>query len=339
MKHDLAQPMTLDELPCGLMRVSEQGIVLHINQTLLEWLGYQRSELEQMHIDVLFSPATRMFYLTSILPLLQHQRTATEMYLRLKNSDGEEVPALLNGECQMVNGGKVYDFALMAIQKRHLFEEQLLNARLTAEQAVLAQEQAFRELEDTRQALEDKQRQLMELNRQLEIMATTDPLTGLANRREFETALKAHLADWKRHNRPFTLALIDVDFFKQINDTFGHDQGDQVLADVAAVLSREARETDFVARIGGEEFAVLLAQTRQHEARPLADRLRQGVQNRTLDSFPGDTRVTISIGIAQASPDDTTTSLFSRTDQALYAAKNAGRNRTCEADHPAPADR
>lgn len=331
VKDNHTPPMNLDELPCGLMRVSEQGILLHINQTLLDWLGYQRAELELMHIDVLFNPAARMFYLTSILPLLQHQRSATEMYLRLKNSEGDEVPVLLNGERQQRNGAVAYDFALMAIQKRHLFEEQLLNARLTAERAVLAQEQAFRELEETRQALEDKQRQLMELNRQLEIMATTDPLTGLANRREFETALKAHLADWKRHHHPFTLALIDVDFFKQINDTFGHDRGDEVLASVASVLANEARETDFVARIGGEEFALLLASTRQPEARPLAERLRRGVQDRALDRVPGDTRVTISIGLAEARHEDTPTTLFTRADQALYAAKNGGRNRICEA--------
>lgn len=321
----------IDRLPCGLLSVQSDGTILWINQTLANWLEFRPEELAGAHIDELLSPAARMFYLTSLLPLLQLHGHASEIYLRLRNRNGADMPMLINGDVsEDTEGFPRYDLSVMAIHKRHVFEEQLLSARQTAELAVAQQEKAYAELEQARQALEQQQEELLKLNRKLEHMATTDGLTGLANRRVFEQALAHQLAVLSRHQTPVALVLIDVDHFKQINDTHGHPEGDKVLTAVAGALADDIREIDVAARVGGEEFAIIMPDTRQAEAAAVGDRLRRRIAGLTSTPAP----VTISLGVAEAVRGEDVSSLFARTDNALYIAKNGGRNRLRKAPMP-----
>lgn len=318
----------INRLPCGLLSLRADGGILWVNCTLAHWLDYTPDELTGAHIDELLSPAARMFYLTSLLPLLQHHGHASEIYLRLRNRNGADMPMLINGDVTEGPDGDVrYDLCVMAIHKRHVFEEQLLTARQTAEQAVAEQERAYAELELARQALEEKQEELLALNCRLEHMATTDALTGLANRRVFEQALDHQLAVLNRHQTPVSLVLIDVDHFKQINDTHGHPAGDKVLQAVASTLAANIREIDTAARVGGEEFAIIMPDTRQASAAAVGDRLLQRVA--ALDDTPA--QVTISIGVAEAMAGEDISDVFGRADDALYEAKSGGRNRLCQA--------
>jgi diguanylate cyclase (GGDEF)-like protein len=164
----------------------------------------------------------------------------------------------------------------------------------------------------------------------LEKQATTDGLTGLLNHRTFQERTSKMLQRAKRLGHPVALMLVDIDFFKKVNDTYGHPTGDQVLRGVAAILQANARETDIVARYGGEEFAVVLEATGRVGARQLAERIRAQVWQHTFESSTkGPFQATLSLGVAMV-PEDAGTQeeSIACADQALYAAKHAGRNRT-----------
>jgi diguanylate cyclase len=151
----------------------------------------------------------------------------------------------------------------------------------------------------------------------------TDSLTGLGNRRALDYMLSTHLSLLKHHGTPFSLAVIDIDNFKTINDERGHLHGDQMLRDLTELLTNTARSVDILARYGGDEFVIAMPQTDIEGAYILAERLREKVER----EIP----LTISIGVTSATDADTPETLFHRGDAALYCAKTEGRNRTyCE---------
>lgn len=161
----------------------------------------------------------------------------------------------------------------------------------------------------------------------LQRLATTDPLTGLHNRRWVEERGEAHLNLAKRHQQPMAVMMIDIDHFKRVNDTHGHQVGDAVLRCFGQILQRVARDTDLVARLGGEEFAVLFPMSSMQAARELDARLRATLaveMTKELGWF-----VTYSAGCTQPTkPTDTLQTLFARADELLYQAKHHGRNQT-----------
>ena len=158
-------------------------------------------------------------------------------------------------------------------------------------------------------------------------ISSKDPLTGLANRRSFEVALARELDRVARSGDPALLLTLDIDHFKRVNDGHGHGAGDEVLRRVARLLRASCRDTDHVARMGGEEFAVLLPDTSEEGAGVLAEHLLQQVRALDLDTVVPGLRVTVSMGLAVvASGSDAPDDVMLRLDQALYAAKRAGRN-------------
>lgn len=162
----------------------------------------------------------------------------------------------------------------------------------------------------------------------LHSIATTDALTGLINRREFDNRIAEEFARSKRHKSPLSLALFDIDFFKKINDTYGHNTGDAILRELARLIADNTRGCDVAARYGGEEFALILPETSQLEAFELMDRLRQIVEKELFNQAKCPIKFTISIGVAQLDlMDKTPIDLIERTDKALYKAKQGGRNR------------
>ncbi|MBB6254216.1 ligand-binding sensor domain-containing protein [Nitrospirillum iridis] len=166
-------------------------------------------------------------------------------------------------------------------------------------------------------------------------LATTDPLTGCDNRRHFMERAREMIALANRHRTPLTLAILDLDDFKHVNDTHGHPGGDAVLALTGRIIAGHVRSTDVVGRIGGEEFALLMPHTAAPGARLLAERLRQAIGEGRVDMDGGDAiRVTASLGLAELRPGEDLDGLYVRADAALYLAKQAGRNRV-EMVHPA----
>lgn len=155
--------------------------------------------------------------------------------------------------------------------------------------------------------------------------AKTDSLTGLPNRQAFEVMIEREMNLAQRLSSPLCLLVIDIDNFKQINDTFGHSHGDQALVDTAAALLLSLRRSDISFRYGGEEFVVLLSQCDAQAAAHVAERLRQDIEKmHTDESAYG--AITVSIGLSQHQPSDSVSQLFDRADKALYKAKAEGRN-------------
>jgi diguanylate cyclase (GGDEF)-like protein len=173
------------------------------------------------------------------------------------------------------------------------------------------------------------------LHRIVERQASTDGLTDLANRRHFEEALAGEISRAERFGGMLALVLADLDDFKQVNDLYGHQTGDDVLRAFADVLRETVRDIDLAARYGGEEFAVLLPQTDLDGAERLAQRLRETIASRRLTLEPGATfTVTSSFGVASFPEASTPAALFAAADEALYRAKSEGKNRVVSADAP-----
>lgn len=156
--------------------------------------------------------------------------------------------------------------------------------------------------------------------------ARTDSLTGLANRRAFDDELGRRFAEWERKNTPFCLVILDVDHFKNFNDTHGHQAGDEVLKHVAASMKGTTRTMDIPCRYGGEEFAVVLPATTLDDAMPLAERVRAGIEKEVIKHEGKELKVTASVGVAQIDKIDDAKNILRRADEALYSSKDAGRN-------------
>lgn len=176
--------------------------------------------------------------------------------------------------------------------------------------------------------------QIQAANAQLQLLSSTDRLTGLYNRGHWEGSLKAAYARHQRYGNALSLVMLDIDHFKRVNDTYGHQAGDQVIVQVAALLHEHVRESDVAGRYGGEEFGVVLSDTDQAGARIFAERLRQAVEALLVQYNGQDIRFTISLGVADLSaPANDHAELIARADQALYTSKKTGRNRVTVHDH------
>jgi two-component system cell cycle response regulator len=173
------------------------------------------------------------------------------------------------------------------------------------------------------------QKALLESNRKLEELSLTDELTKLRNRRAFDQEFATMFSAGQRHGRPLSLAIVDIDHFKTMNDRYGHMAGDLVLRAIAQMLDASTRESDLVARVGGEEFAVLLPDTPIFEAVQVAEKLRSSVAASIVTIGGVDHHVTVSVGVACSSYSRLrdTQEVYRAADAALYRAKENGRNR------------
>ena len=172
----------------------------------------------------------------------------------------------------------------------------------------------------------------------LKLDGLTDPLTGISNRRFFERRLAEEVERWARQSGPLVCMLVDVDFFKQVNDQYGHQVGDRVLRQIASLLGQDLRGSDVLARYGGEEFVLLLPGTTPAQGAAIAERLRSNIEHSAFVIPDGiDLDVTVSVGMACLQPGvdsygpDPAGWLFQHVDSALYQAKEAGRNRVIQA--------
>jgi diguanylate cyclase len=177
--------------------------------------------------------------------------------------------------------------------------------------------------------LEGETRQLQASLVREQINASTDPLTGVPNRLAYEQRVALEFKRWKRFGRPLCLVAWDIDHFKRINDSHGHQAGDAVIRAVARLLGQRIRETDFLARYGGEEFVMLLVDTAPEAAMAVLDKLRRAIAEQSVRVDGAAVKVTASAGLAEFRGAEDPEAVFARADRALYRAKQAGRNR-CE---------
>ncbi len=182
--------------------------------------------------------------------------------------------------------------------------------------------------------LGEREARLLRLNKELEHASVTDALTGLRNARYFYTRLAEEFAEWQRTGQPLGLVIIDLDHFKRVNDEHGHPVGDAVLVNTARAIASVTRQHETEARVGGEEFALLLPGSNSEQAREVAERARMAIAESTTQLPAGGViYVTASAGVASTAelPDATPAWLYRAADEALYEAKEGGRDRTCVA--------
>lgn len=201
------------------------------------------------------------------------------------------------------------------------------------QQEAVRRETTQRQLDELGQKIKAMESETCELKSKLiaaKTNAMRDALTNLPNRIAYDEHVQFEMARWQRYQAPLCLAIWDIDCFKGVNDSYGHQFGDKVLVHIATQFAQNIRETDFIARFGGEEFVMLLPHTNKQSAYKLADKLRQLIEQRKLVDANGSyIAVTISCGITQFVKGDSYESAFARADQLLYRAKEQGRNQCC----------
>lgn len=252
-------------------------------------------------------------------------------YEEMRVSDVMSSPVETLSEKASINEGLAYlrqrSFRRIVVTDTHqhvvgIVTQQDLISRTYLKWSQLMQDH-FRQFEEITQILQQRNRHLSEL-------ATKDSLTDIHNRHMFSELFAKELSMLKRHATRLALVMIDLDHFKQVNDTYGHNIGDAVLKHFASLVTSSVREADMFARWGGEEFVLLLRNAGCDEAFGVSEKIRSLIETQ---AFEGAGRVTCSIGITEVAEDDTIQSAIERADRAMYAAKDAGRNRTvaCEA--------
>lgn len=319
----------LNYAPCGYFSISNTGLIQSVNQTLLNLLIYDRDELLDQHIESMMSVTNKLFFHTYFYPFIQMYGHVNEMYFSFRTSDQQDVPVLLNGIRQERNGEIFIDCVVMEMRKRIEYEKDILQTQTRLEELYKATNEANNKLEILHKEYEIKQQELISLNEQLETMASTDPLTGLKNRRFLQDSLLANIVLFQQTKAPFSLLMIDIDHFKCINDRYGHSVGDLVLSNLAQLLESLSQPFDIVARYGGEEFVIILPNTNHENAILAAEKYC----SRTESAPWGEYKVTVSIGAATITHEDTDQMLLNKADQALYRSKSDGRNRITHSDN------
>lgn len=287
----------LDKFSCGLFvsNIKTRKIETS-NDYLSEALGYSSDELLGLPLSLLFSKASLIFLDSYVYPTLLKEQRLFEIQMVILNKKNEKIPIIANINIQ---NDKFYWSIFTAINRDKLYQE-LLDARDTLEQQAEALEQA----------------------------ATTDPLTSLLNRRAAGINIGALIEQARRSEFSLSFAMIDIDYFKRVNDQLGHHKGDEILVDVAKALLQVCRTTDVVARWGGEEFLIVLYDTPFSHSNDFCLRLHRKINEISVFNNP----LTVSIGITSCDLNKNTSiemeEVIRQADEMLFKAKREGRNKT-----------
>lgn len=285
--------VNINHLPCGCLITSPDRKILSINQYFSATMGWHPEALADQNINLVFNKATQLFCESYVLPMVFREAQCLEVLITLSSPDGATFPKVANVR-KMPDGNLAWVF-LEAESRNRLFKE-----------------------------LETAQIAIQQQSEQLELLASTDELTGLSNRRDLEISAKRVLLDADRGAVAVSLVMLDIDRFKSVNDTHGHDIGDQVIRALADVLKSTCRENDIVARLGGDEFVCVLNNTDTSEATALCNRIQEAVAGIRVNAC----QITVSIGLVikphnrqVAFPE-----MLSLADQCMYIVKENGRN-------------
>ncbi|CEG21563.1 Response regulator PleD [Planococcus massiliensis] len=304
----------LNQAPFGYLVMDLEGKVVEMNLEMKRIWG--RGEMPE-HIHEMLTTASRVYFQTYFLPAVTLHKRVTEMSLMIKSERGP-IPVLMNS----IERNGFFECAMIEMTIRGEYEKELLLAKKQAEKINQESAEANARLQKLLAEVEAKQLELEKLNGGLKQQADTDALTGLKNRRYLEKEMD-NLLGRAKEGLPLTTLIIDIDYFKKVNDTYGHHTGDLVLQELAGKLKEEAEAFGIVARLGGEEFFIVLPGFEQDQALNLAEQIRRRVE---MDEW-AHTPITVSIGMASFSEKDDEVTLYTRADEALYASKKGGRNR------------
>jgi diguanylate cyclase (GGDEF)-like protein len=285
----------MDVVPVGVFATNVLRRVTRFNSYLVDQFGWQTDEAGLLDFEANMTKASQLFCDSYVYPLLLEIGEVEEAQLTFFGKGGKRIPVVVNAT-RTADGGAIWGVS-SARNRDKLFEELVASRTLLEEQT-----------------------------KQLRVLASTDELTGVLNRRALNQTAEKVFAQADRDGSSVSIALLDIDDFKRVNDTYGHSIGDDILREIGRALSEVCRINEIVARFGGEEFIVVMAGADSDEALVLCDRIHDRVANVMKYVCP----VTVSIGVAtrlgkyRSSFDD----LLKQADDALYSAKADGKNRT-----------
>ena len=286
---------SLNHFYSGHIIVNKDRKIIFCNDYICDLSDQTEEQLINRSISQYMSKASNIFIDSYIYPLLINELVVQEIQVTWVDKNGKKIPVVVN--IKLEQDGLSY-WSLYVCTNRDKLHSELLKAN---------------------QKLESQSLELFSL-------ASTDPLTGLLNRRELQVQTQKIISQVSRNSSTFALLSIDVDFFKQVNDTYGHQAGDNVLKNLANIFNASLRGHDLIARIGGEEFVLLLQDVDENNAFKLAEKLRKNIEENPI----GNINITVSIGLV-VTRDNVNLDLdmlLKLSDEALYDAKKSGRNRT-----------
>lgn len=284
---------TLNNLPSGALVTNAEHVIININAYFTDDLYWNKNRLIGYKVESLFTNASKVFYQSYIIPTLLHEKYCEEMQLTIVNGNNKRISITLNAK---IDSNKNVYWSFFDASKRNKLYEELIQ---------------------TRERLEQQTQELITL-------ASIDELTGLLNRREMKVRSVSLISQFARSKNSLSILMIDIDLFKNINDKYGHTEGDRVLTELGLVLNKCGRTSDLIARFGGEEFLILLPDTNLSQTITFTERLHQAVNKILVGNKP----LTVSIGVGVFDGKMTFEEIVKKADIALYKAKELGRNRT-----------
>jgi diguanylate cyclase (GGDEF)-like protein len=282
-----------DAFQSGALITDKNRKIVYANAYFSDELNWKIETLLGKSSDDLFTYSSKIFFESYLMPLLIHEKKCEEIQLALLDGNNNRISIIVSAK--MNEQGHIYWSFFNASKRDKLYEELIVTRKELEAQAEV-----------------------------LKSMASTDELTGLMNRRELNLRAPELINQSKRYAHNIALIMIDIDHFKKVNDTFGHIEGDRILKQLGHQLQKLGRQTDLIARFGGEEFIILLPDTEINDAYRFAERLHKLVSEIEVNN----TAITISIGITISDGSQNLHRLSQQADSALYMAKNNGRNRT-----------
>lgn len=309
-----------ENAPIGKALVGLDGTWIKVNHALCNILGYSSDELMKMTFQDITYEEDLDQDMQHVADLIEGRANSYQMEKRYKHKSGHLVWALLSVTIVRDDNQSPRYFIsqIMDITYRKLTETELKHNRAELEARV---EERTRELKELNQELSEK-------NELLDRLSTTDPLTQLQNRRNFDKKINEIIYESQRYGYEFCIMLIDIDEFKKINDTYGHIQGDKVICKISQILKTNLRQSDIAMRFGGDEFCILLTHTSLRRAPQIAENIRELICKEEFKSDQGESfKMSCSFGIAEfTTAISDSRSILAKADKALYMAKEQGRN-------------
>jgi len=304
--------------------LDQKGGILEANPRAMEVLGYSWEDLQKMVFLDQVAPEGQ----GTVSKGFEEMGGGKEIRLRthIVSQDGERIPVEVIG----VPKEELFFMTLRDLRESSKNEEEWERTKKELIEKVRERDQYARELQAMKDAYKEKLKEIERMREDALILSYMDDLTEIYNHRFFIQQLTTEVNRQKRYPTQLSLLMIDIDYFKDYNDTNGHLAGDQILKAISLIIQHGVRQSDFVARYGGEEFCAILVNAGKEEALAIAERIREHVAQ---TRFPNENAqpnadLTVSIGVASYSPTTSTvTDLIREADNALYRAKRAGRNR------------
>ena len=286
---------SFDDFASGHLVVNQDRKIAFCNSYVLNMTGNNSNVVVNSSISQWYSKASNIFIDSYVFPMLLNEGEVQEVQLNWRGGDGQSIPVVAN--IKLGSGGQSF-WSIYICVNRNKLQSELLS---------------------TKEKLEKKAEELFHL-------ATTDPLTGLLNRREMTAQTQALIEQAQKQVSTFAILCIDVDFFKRVNDSLGHQAGDRVLKTLAGLLQENRHVDDIVARAGGEEFVLIMADIDEKNAFLVAEKLRKKIAAQSIENV----NITVSIGLLLSKKEGNPSfeMLLHLSDKALFDSKRNGRNMT-----------